>query len=239
MCVSWARPRFSLQQRDNLESFGNPPDRLLESSIRTHGRPGRRLIFNWAFARAAAADDLGKLPLAQMSDRLLGQVQQFCHGAASTRFLSFHLSTLGVCPYQSHWLSAASIGKREIASRSKSSLMLLPTYRGEEDPMGIIRHADAGHEEAIRTADERGVVVPRLRHDGRRVLLASRRWNTVLGRSGSRCSRSSRWQTARSTRCLPTSSTSLLLPSRCHQGHAPTHRSTGSAGSVRAGSTCA
>ena len=34
------------------------------------------------------------------------------------------------------------------------------------DPgMGVIRHADAGYDEAIRTADERGVVVPRLRPD--------------------------------------------------------------------------
>jgi urocanate hydratase len=34
------------------------------------------------------------------------------------------------------------------------------------DPgMGIIRHADAGYDEAIRTADERGVVIPRRRHD--------------------------------------------------------------------------
>jgi urocanate hydratase len=29
--------------------------------------------------------------------------------------------------------------------------------------MGIIRHADAGYEEAIDAAKERGVVVPRLR----------------------------------------------------------------------------
>jgi urocanate hydratase len=34
------------------------------------------------------------------------------------------------------------------------------------DPgMGVIRHADAGYEEAIRTADERGVIIPRRRHD--------------------------------------------------------------------------
>jgi urocanate hydratase len=34
------------------------------------------------------------------------------------------------------------------------------------DPgMGIIRHADAGYDEAIRAADERGVVVPRRRRD--------------------------------------------------------------------------
>src|SRR5262245_62122185 len=34
------------------------------------------------------------------------------------------------------------------------------------DPgMGVIRHADAGYDEAIRTADERGVVVPRRRRD--------------------------------------------------------------------------
>jgi urocanate hydratase len=34
------------------------------------------------------------------------------------------------------------------------------------DPgMGIIRHADAGYDEAIRTADERGVVIPRRRRD--------------------------------------------------------------------------
>jgi urocanate hydratase len=34
------------------------------------------------------------------------------------------------------------------------------------DPgMGVIRHADAGYDEAIRTADERGVVIPRRRHD--------------------------------------------------------------------------
>ncbi|TMQ08511.1 MAG: urocanate hydratase [Deltaproteobacteria bacterium] len=33
------------------------------------------------------------------------------------------------------------------------------------DPgMGIIRHADAGYDEAIRAADERGVVIPRRRH---------------------------------------------------------------------------
>jgi urocanate hydratase len=31
--------------------------------------------------------------------------------------------------------------------------------------MGIIRHADAGYDEAIRTADERGVVIPRRRGD--------------------------------------------------------------------------
>jgi urocanate hydratase len=32
------------------------------------------------------------------------------------------------------------------------------------DPgMGVIRHADAGYDEAIATAKERGVVVPRLR----------------------------------------------------------------------------
>jgi urocanate hydratase len=32
------------------------------------------------------------------------------------------------------------------------------------DPgMGIIRHADAGYDEAIRAADERGVVIPRRR----------------------------------------------------------------------------
>jgi urocanate hydratase len=29
--------------------------------------------------------------------------------------------------------------------------------------MGIIRHADAGYDEAIRAADERGVVIPRRR----------------------------------------------------------------------------
>ena len=34
------------------------------------------------------------------------------------------------------------------------------------DPgMGIIRHADAGYDEAIQAADERGVVIPRRRHD--------------------------------------------------------------------------
>ena len=34
------------------------------------------------------------------------------------------------------------------------------------DPgMGIIRHADAGYDEAIATADERGVVIPRRRRD--------------------------------------------------------------------------
>jgi urocanate hydratase len=34
------------------------------------------------------------------------------------------------------------------------------------DPgMGVIRHADAGYDEAIRAARERGVVVPKLRHD--------------------------------------------------------------------------
>jgi urocanate hydratase len=34
------------------------------------------------------------------------------------------------------------------------------------DPgMGVIRHADAGYDEAIRTAEERGVVIPRRRHD--------------------------------------------------------------------------
>jgi urocanate hydratase len=34
------------------------------------------------------------------------------------------------------------------------------------DPgMGVIRHADAGYEEAIRTAEERGVVIPRRRKD--------------------------------------------------------------------------
>jgi urocanate hydratase len=34
------------------------------------------------------------------------------------------------------------------------------------DPgMGIIRHADAGYDEAIRTAEQRGVVIPRRRHD--------------------------------------------------------------------------
>jgi urocanate hydratase len=34
------------------------------------------------------------------------------------------------------------------------------------DPgMGVIRHADAGYDEAIRTADERGVVIPRHRRD--------------------------------------------------------------------------
>jgi urocanate hydratase len=31
--------------------------------------------------------------------------------------------------------------------------------------MGVIRHADAGYEEAIHAAQERGVVVPKLRHD--------------------------------------------------------------------------
>jgi urocanate hydratase len=29
--------------------------------------------------------------------------------------------------------------------------------------MGVIRHADAGYDEAIDTARERGIVVPRLR----------------------------------------------------------------------------
>jgi len=34
------------------------------------------------------------------------------------------------------------------------------------DPgMGVIRHADAGYDEAIRTADERGIVIPRRRHE--------------------------------------------------------------------------
>ncbi|MGE0868305.1 MAG: urocanate hydratase [Kofleriaceae bacterium] len=34
------------------------------------------------------------------------------------------------------------------------------------DPgMGVIRHADAGYDEAIRTAEQRGVVIPRRRHD--------------------------------------------------------------------------
>ncbi|HEU4729270.1 MAG TPA: hypothetical protein VFT22_15320, partial [Kofleriaceae bacterium] len=34
------------------------------------------------------------------------------------------------------------------------------------DPgMGVIRHADAGYDEAIRTADERGIVIPRRRRD--------------------------------------------------------------------------
>ena len=34
------------------------------------------------------------------------------------------------------------------------------------DPgMGVIRHADAGYDEAIRTAEERGVVIPRRRHE--------------------------------------------------------------------------
>jgi urocanate hydratase len=31
--------------------------------------------------------------------------------------------------------------------------------------MGIIRHADAGYDEAIKAADERGVVIPRRRKD--------------------------------------------------------------------------
>jgi urocanate hydratase len=75
-----------------------------------------------------------------------------------------------------HWVSvhhgggvgigyALHAGMVVVADGTPATAARLERVLTTDPGMGIIRHADAGYDEAIRAADERGVVIPRRRHD--------------------------------------------------------------------------
>jgi urocanate hydratase len=79
--------------------------------------------------------------------------------ASGATWVSFHHGGGVGIGYSLHAGMVVVADGTERASRCLSRVLT-------SDPgMGIIRHADAGYDEAIRAADERGVVIPRLRKD--------------------------------------------------------------------------
>jgi urocanate hydratase len=79
--------------------------------------------------------------------------------AAGATWVSFHHGGGVGIGYSLH------AGMVVVADGTPRAARCLERVLTSDPGMGIIRHADAGYEQAIRTAEERGVVVPRRRHD--------------------------------------------------------------------------
>jgi urocanate hydratase len=79
--------------------------------------------------------------------------------AAGASWVSFHHGGGVGIGYSLH------AGMVVVADGSPRSARCLERVLTSDPGMGVIRHADAGYDEAIQTADERGVVIPRRRAD--------------------------------------------------------------------------
>jgi urocanate hydratase len=79
--------------------------------------------------------------------------------AAGASWVSFHHGGGVGIGYSLH------AGMVVVADGTPRSARCLERVLTTDPGMGVIRHADAGYDEAIRAADERGVVVPRRRRD--------------------------------------------------------------------------
>jgi len=77
--------------------------------------------------------------------------------AAGASWVSFHHGGGVGIGYSLH------AGMVVVADGSERAARCLERVLTTDPGMGVIRHADAGYDEAIRTADERGVVIPRRR----------------------------------------------------------------------------
>jgi urocanate hydratase len=77
--------------------------------------------------------------------------------AAGASWVSFHHGGGVGIGYSLH------AGMVMVAEGTPRSARCLERVLTTDPGMGVIRHADAGYDEAIRTADERGVVIPRRR----------------------------------------------------------------------------
>ena len=79
--------------------------------------------------------------------------------AAGASWVSFHHGGGVGIGYSLH------AGMVVVADGTPRAARCLERVLTSDPGMGVIRHADAGYDEAIRAADERGVVIPRRRHD--------------------------------------------------------------------------
>jgi urocanate hydratase len=79
--------------------------------------------------------------------------------AAGASWVSFHHGGGVGIGYSLH------AGMVVVADGTPRSARCLERVLTSDPGMGVIRHADAGYDEAIRAADERGVVIPRRRRD--------------------------------------------------------------------------
>ena len=80
--------------------------------------------------------------------------------AAGASWVSFHHGGGVGIGYSLH------AGMVVVADGTPRAARCLERVLTSDPGMGVIRHADAGYEEAIRTADEHGVVIPRRRAEG-------------------------------------------------------------------------
>jgi urocanate hydratase len=79
--------------------------------------------------------------------------------AAGASWVSFHHGGGVGIGYSLH------AGMVVVADGTPRSARCLERVLTSDPGMGVIRHADAGYDEAIQTADERGIVIPRRRAD--------------------------------------------------------------------------
>jgi urocanate hydratase len=79
--------------------------------------------------------------------------------AAGASWVSFHHGGGVGIGYSLH------AGMVVVADGTPRAARCLERVLTSDPGMGIIRHADAGYDEAIHAAEQRGVVVPKLRHD--------------------------------------------------------------------------
>jgi urocanate hydratase len=77
--------------------------------------------------------------------------------AAGATWVSFHHGGGVGIGYSLH------AGMVVVADGTPAAAKRLERVLTSDPGMGVIRHVDAGYDEAIRTADERGVVIPRRR----------------------------------------------------------------------------
>jgi urocanate hydratase len=80
--------------------------------------------------------------------------------AAGASWVSFHHGGGVGIGYSLH------AGMVVVADGTERAARCLERVLTSDPGMGVIRHADAGYDEAIQTADERGVVIPRRRAEG-------------------------------------------------------------------------
>jgi urocanate hydratase len=79
--------------------------------------------------------------------------------AAGASWVSFHHGGGVGIGYSLH------AGMVVVADGTPRAARCLERVLTSDPGMGVIRHADAGYDEAIKAADERGVVIPRRRKD--------------------------------------------------------------------------
>ena len=77
--------------------------------------------------------------------------------AAGATWVSFHHGGGVGMGYSLH------AGMVVVADGTERAARCLSRVLTSDPGMGVIRHADAGYDEAITTAKERGVVIPRMR----------------------------------------------------------------------------